>query len=34
MDSKRLDRVNKLMLKELSDIFQKEMRPSVPGCNV
>ncbi|MGP1446676.1 MAG: 30S ribosome-binding factor RbfA [Candidatus Limimorpha sp.] len=34
MDSKRLDRVNKLMLKELSDIFQKEMRPSVPGLMI
>ncbi len=34
MDSKRLDRVNKLMLKELSDIFQKEMCPSVPGLMI
>ena len=34
MDSKRLDRVNKLMLKELSDIFQKEMRTSVPGLMI
>jgi len=30
MDNKRLEKVNKLLLKELSDIFQKELKPKVP----
>jgi len=30
MDNKRLERVNKLILKELGDIFQKELKPKVP----
>jgi len=34
MDNKRLDKVNKLMLKELSDIFQKELKPAVPGLMI
>lgn len=34
MDSKRLDRINRLMLKELSDIFQREIHPSVPGLMI
>ena len=34
MDSKRLDRVNKLILKELSDIFQKELKPAVPSLMI
>ena len=28
MDSKRLDKINKLILKELGDIFQKELKPA------
>mgnify|MGYP002861124088 CR=1 FL=1 len=34
MDGKRLDRVNKLILKELGDIFQKELRPNVPSLMI
>ena len=30
MDGKRLEKVNKLLLKELSDIFQKELKTKVP----
>ena len=30
MDGKRLEKVNKLMQKELGDIFQKELKPAVP----
>ena len=30
MEGKRLEKVNKLLLKELSDIFQKELKPKVP----
>lgn len=30
MDSKRLDKINKLLLKELGEIFQKELKPAVP----
>ena len=30
MDNKRLEKVNKLIQKELSDIFQKELKPKVP----
>ena len=34
MDSKRLDKVNKLILKELGEIFQKELKPAVPGLMI
>ena len=34
MDSKRLDKVNKLILKELSDIFQRELKPAVPSLMI
>ncbi|MBP5573395.1 MAG: 30S ribosome-binding factor RbfA [Bacteroidales bacterium] len=34
MDSKRLDRVNKLILKELGDIFQRELKPAVPSLMI
>ena len=30
MDGKRLEKVNKLIQKELGDIFQKELKPAVP----
>ena len=30
MDSKRLEKVNRLIQKELGDIFQKELKPKVP----
>ena len=30
MEGKRLEKVNKLLLKELGDIFQKELKPAVP----
>ncbi len=30
MDGKRLERVNRLIQKELGDIFQKELKPKVP----
>ena len=30
MDNKRLEKVNKLIQKELGDIFQKELKPAVP----
>ena len=30
MDNKRLEKVNKLLQKELGDIFQKELKPAVP----
>ena len=30
MDGKRLEKVNKLIQKELGDIFQKELKPVVP----
>ena len=31
MEGKRLEKVNKLLLKELGDIFQKELKPKVPS---
>ena len=34
MEGKRLDKVNKLILKELGDIFQKELKPKVPSLMV
>ncbi len=34
MEGKRLDKINKLILKELSEIFQKEVRPAVPGLMI
>lgn len=34
MDSKRLDKVNKLILKELGDIFQKDLKPAVPSLMI
>ena len=34
MDSKRLDKVNKLILKELCEIFQKELKPAVPSLMI
>ena len=34
MDNKRLDKVNKLILKELGEIFQKELKPAVPGLMI
>lgn len=34
MDNKRLDKVNKLILKELGDIFQKELKPKVPSLMI
>ena len=34
MDNKRLDKVNKLILKELGEIFQKELKPAVPSLMI
>ena len=34
MDGKRLERVNRLIQKELGDIFQKELRPKVPSLMI
>ena len=34
MDNKRLDKVNKLILKELGDIFQRELKPAVPSLMI
>lgn len=34
MDSKRLDKVDKLILRELGDIFQKELKPAVPSLMI
>ena len=34
MDGKRLEKVNKLLLKELGDIFQKELKPKVPSLMI
>ena len=34
MDSKRLDKINKLILKELGDIFQKELKPKVSSLMI
>ena len=34
MDNKRLEKVNKLILKELGEIFQKEVRPASPGMMI
>ncbi len=34
MDSKRLEKVNKLILKELGEIFQTELRPAVPSLMI
>ena len=30
MDNKRLEKINRLILKELSQIFQRELKPNVP----
>lgn len=34
MDNKRIDKVNKLILKELGDIFQKDLKPAVPSLMI
>ena len=34
MDSKRLEKVNKLILKELGEIFQTELHPAVPSLMI
>lgn len=34
MESKRLEKVNKLIQKELGDIFQKDLRPAVPSLMI
>lgn len=34
MDSKRLDKVNRLLLKELGEIFQKELKPKVSSLMI
>ena len=34
MDGKRLEKVNKLLLKELGDIFQQELKPKVPSLMI
>ena len=34
MDGKRLEKVNKLIQKELGDIFQKELKPKVPSLMI
>lgn len=34
MDNKRLEKVNKLILKELGEIFQTELRPAVPSLMI
>lgn len=34
MEGKRLEKVNKLLLKELGDIFQKELKPQVPSLMI
>ena len=34
MDNKRLDKINKLILKELGDIFQRELKPAVPSLMI
>ena len=34
MDGKRLEKVNKLLLKEIGDIFQKELKPKVPSLMI
>ena len=34
MDGKRLERVNRLIQKELGDIFQKELKPKVPSLMI
>ena len=34
MDNKRLKKVNKLILKELGEIFQKDLRPAVPSLMI
>ena len=34
VDNKRLDKVNKLILKELGDIFQRELKPAVPSLMI
>lgn len=34
MDGKRLEKVNKLILKELGEIFQKEIHPANPGLMI
>ena len=34
MEGKRLEKVNRLIQKELSDIFQKELKPKVPSLMI
>ena len=34
MDNKRLDKVNKLIFKEIGDIFQRELKPAVPSLMI
>ncbi len=34
MESKRLEKINKLIQKELGDIFQKDLRPAVPSLMI
>ena len=34
MEGKRLEKVNRLIQKELGDIFQKELRPKVPSLMI
>ena len=34
MEGKRLEKVNKLIQKELGDIFQKELKPKVPSLMI
>lgn len=34
MDGKRLDKINRLILKELGDILQKELKPATPGLMI
>ena len=34
MDGKRLDKINRLILKELGDILQKELKPTTPGLMI
>ena len=34
MEGKRLEKLNQLILKELSEIFRKELRPAVPGLMI
>ena len=34
METKRLEKINKLILKELGEIFQKELKPAVPSLMI